>query len=84
MKKLTEIADGYVGYTEGANNDTTFGKWYKLNHQPWCAMAVSKIFHEAGLIRSVAPKTKAKGFASCDEWLKYLSANGQLVPIGDA
>jgi hypothetical protein len=84
VKKLTEIADGYVGYTEGANNDTTFGKWYKLNHQPWCAMAVSKIFHEAGLIKAVAPKTKAKGFASCDEWLKYLAANGQLVPIGQA
>ena len=81
---LTEIADGYVGYVEGTNNDTVFGKWYKLNHQPWCAMSASKIFHEAGLIKAVAPKTKPKGFASCDQWLKHLAANGQLVPIGEA
>ncbi len=84
MKKITKIANGYVGYTEGPNNDTKFGKWFGLNYQPWCAMAVSKIFHEAGKIGAVAPKTKPKGFASCDEWLKHLSKNGQLVPIGEA
>ena len=47
-------------------------------------MAASKAFYEAGMIDQVAPKTKPKGFASCDEWLKYLSKNGQLVPIGQA
>ena len=81
---LTEIADGYIGYTEGPNNDTTFGKWYKLNNQPWCAMSASKIFHEAGMIKAVAPKSNPKGFASCDQWLKYLTANNQFVPIGQA
>ncbi len=84
MKSLKEIADGYVGYTETGNNNTTFGKWFGLNNQPWCAMAASKAFYEAGMIDQVAPKTKPKGFASCDEWLKYLSKNGQLVPIGQA
>ena len=84
MKSLKELADGYVGYTETGNNDTTFGKWFGLNNQPWCAMAASKAFYEAGMIDQVAPKTKPKGFASCDEWLKYLSKNGQLVPIGQA
>ena len=84
MKSLTEIANAYIGYTEGPNNDTTFGKWYGLNNQPWCAMAASKVLHEAGLIDTVAPKSKPKGFASCDEWLKYLTKNNQLVPIGQA
>lgn len=84
MKSLKESADSYVGYTEGANNDTSFGKWFGLNNQPWCAMAASKIYHEAGLISTVAPKSKPKGFASCDEWLKYLTKNNQLVPIGQA
>ena len=84
MKSLTESADSYVGYTEGKNNDTSFGKWFGLNNQPWCAMAASKIYHEAGMIDTVAPKTKPKGFASCDEWLKYLTKNNQLVPIGQA
>jgi hypothetical protein len=47
-------------------------------------MSASKIFHEAGRILEVAPKTKPKGFASCDEWLKYLTKNNQLVPVGQA
>jgi len=80
--KLTELCEASIGYTEGANNDTTFGKWYGLNNQPWCAMSASKMYFDAGGIKSVA-NTK-KGFASCDAWLKYLAAQGQLVPIGEA
>lgn len=84
MSTVQEIAKSLVGYTEVANNDTSFGKWYGLNNQPWCAMVASKIFFDAGEIRTVAPKTKPKGFASCDEWLKYLAKNNQLVPINQA
>lgn len=83
MKVLEEAAK-YLGYTEGENNNTQFGKWYGLNYQPWCAMSVSKIFYDAGAILSVASKSKRKGYASCDEWLKYLAKNNQLVPIGQA
>lgn len=81
---VLEIADKLVGYKEGINNDTVFGKWYGLNHQPWCAMSASKVFFDAGKIASVAPKSKTKGFASCDEWLKYLAKNNQIVPVGQA
>ena len=82
MKRLTEIAEGYIGYMEGPNNDTPFGKWFGLNNQPWCAMAVSKILHEAGILEGYT--NKKKGHASCDEWLKHLAKNNQLVPIGEA
>jgi hypothetical protein len=82
IKKLMELCEASVGYTEGANNDTTFGKWYGLNNQPWCAMSASKMYFDAGAIASVA-NTK-KGFASCDAWLKYLTKNNQIVPIGQA
>jgi len=71
-----------LNYTEGPNNDTTFGKWFGLNNQPWCAMSASKMYFDAGAIESVA-NTK-KGFASCDAWLKYLTKNNQIVPIGQA
>ena len=84
MSKVLELCKASVGYVEGKNNNTTFGKWFGLNFQPWCAMANSKIFFDAGEIRSVAPKNKPKGFASCDEWLKYLTKNNQIVPIGQA
>lgn len=84
MIKVLEIAKSNLGYIEGKNNATKFGKWYGLNNQPWCAMAASKIFYDAAVIRSVAAKTKPKGYASCDEWLKYLAKGNQLVPIGQA
>jgi hypothetical protein len=82
VNKLIELCNASVGYTEGVNNDTTFGKWFGLNNQPWCAMAASKMFFDAGAIKAVA-NTK-KGFASCDAWLKYLTKNNQIVPIGQA
>ena len=82
LSKVMELCKASVGYTEGANNDTTFGKWFGLNNQPWCAMAASKMYFDAGIIGSVA-NTK-KGFASCDAWLKYLTKNNQLVPLGQA
>jgi hypothetical protein len=82
LNKVIELCKASEGYTEGPNNDTTFGKWFGLNNQPWCAMSASKMYFDAGMIASVA-NTK-KGFASCDAWLKYLTKNNQLVPVGQA
>lgn len=82
VKKILALCAAHVGYTEGPNNDTEFGKWFGLNNQPWCAMSASKMFFDAGAISTVA-NTK-KGFASCDQWLKYLTKNNQIVPVGQA
>ena len=60
LSKAKAYAD--AKYQEGKNNDTIFGEWYGLNHQPWCAMFVSKCFDEAGLVKLVAASGK-KGFA---------------------
>jgi hypothetical protein len=81
-KKLMALCEASLNYTEGTNNDTTFGKWFGLNNQPWCAMSASKMYFDAGAIKTVA-STK-KGYASCDQWLKYLTKNNQIVPIGQA
>lgn len=80
---IVNIAKEQLGYEEGTNNDTKYGKWYGLNHQPWCAMFVSWVYQKAGLSKSVAA-TSAKGFASCDAGLKWFSKRNQLVPIGQA
>lgn len=82
INKVLELCKASVGYTEGPNNDTVYGKWFGLNNQPWCAMAASKMYFDAGIIKAVA--NTRKGFASCDLWLKYLTKNNQLVPIGQA
>jgi cell wall-associated NlpC family hydrolase len=70
-------------YREGENNDTIMGKWFGLNHQPWCAMFVSYAFNEAGLVNLVAAQSP-KGFASCNAGLKWFAKNNQIVPVGQA
>ena len=82
IKKVLDLCNAAVGYKEGVNNDTPYGKWFGLNNQPWCAMSASKMFFDAGGIKAVSDKPK--GYASCDAWLKYLTKNNQLVPIGQA
>lgn len=76
-------AKSQLGYKEGANNDTMYGKWYGLNHQPWCAMFVSWCFNEHGESLKIAAQTK-KGFASCDLGLKWFAKRGKLIPVGQA
>jgi hypothetical protein len=80
---VVDIAKQEIGFQEGANNDTKFGKWYGLNNQPWCAMFVSWCFVQAGLGAKIAASTK-KGFASCDAGLKWFAKKNKLVPIGQA
>ena len=80
---LIEIAKAELGYQEGANNDTKYGKWYGLNNNPWCAMFVSWVFNQAGLVKHIAASSK-KGFASCAAGLTWFTKKNKLVPIGQA
>ena len=32
IEKVLELCKASLGYTEGPNNDTTFGKWFGLNN----------------------------------------------------
>lgn len=80
---VVDIAKSQLGYKEGSNNDTMYGKWFGLNNQPWCAIFVSWCFDQAGMTSKVAAQTK-KGFASCDVGLKWFSKNNKLVPVGQA
>ena len=57
--RIIEIAIGELGYAEGYNNDTKYGDWYGLPHEPWCAMFVSWCAAQACL-SDIIPK-----FASC-------------------
>lgn len=83
MSKVVEVAQSQIGYKEGKNNNTIFGKWFGANNQPWCAMFVSWCFNEAGLITKIAAQSK-KGFASCDLGLKWFAKKGKIIPVGQA
>lgn len=80
---VVSVARGELGYQEGANNDTKYGKWYGLNNNPWCAMFISWCFTQAGQSAAVAASSR-KGFASCDAGLKWFTKKNKIVPIGDA
>lgn len=80
-RQALRAARKHVGYVEGTNNNTKFGKWYGLNFQPWCAMYVSFVMDAIGLghIR----------YASCDvgmanfrngKWGKWIPASGTPRP----
>jgi hypothetical protein len=80
---LIDIARNEIGFQEGPNNNTKYGKWYGLNNNPWCAMFVSWVYNEAGLVKHIAASGK-KGFASCAAGLNWFTKKNKLVPIGDA
>lgn len=81
--KIIEIAKAELGYQEGPNNDTKYGKWYGLNHQPWCAMFISWVYNEAGYVKDVSPAGRG-GFSSCAAGLNWFTKKNKLVPIGEA
>lgn len=66
------VAD--LGYKEGPNNDNKFGKWYGVNNEPWCAMAVSYWCHKGGL----AAGTFAKA-ASCTVAMHWAIRNKMWI-----
>jgi hypothetical protein len=79
VDKVIQIAKAQAGYKEGVNNQTTFGKWYGLDHEPWCAMFVSWCFAQAGVIKLIAQSPK--GFAGCQSMEVWAKAKKMTVPV---
>ncbi len=50
---IVGVALTQIGYTEGENNDNKYGSWYRLNHEPWCAIFVSWCARQADIPLSV-------------------------------
>lgn len=75
---VLEAARSQIGTLEGKNNDSKYGKWYGLNHNPYCAMFVSWCFAEANLSNLVAAQSK-KGFALCSAGLAWFQKQKLVV-----
>lgn len=80
--KIIEIAKKEVGYKEGKNNDTKYGKWYGLNNQPWCMMFVEWVVNQAGEGKKIV---KTAGCEFFEAWAKRndLIVATNLVQEGD-
>jgi hypothetical protein len=75
--KILELAAKEVGYKEGLNNANKFGEWFGLNNEPWCMIACSKIYADAGFI--LKHGGWLKGYASVPELYKQAKARGWLT-----
>ncbi|MGW8975128.1 peptidoglycan-binding protein [Streptomyces platensis] len=73
MDAMIAAAAADVGYKEGRNNDTKHGRWYGLNFNPWCDMAVSMWADKSGN-GSVVGR-----FAYCPSHVNWFRARGQFV-----
>lgn len=56
LDDILQVARSQVGYTEGKNNDTPYGRWYGMNHEPWCAIFISWCADQADIPTTVIPK----------------------------
>ncbi len=71
---LIKVAEGQLGYHEGANNHTKFGDWYAkgFGYEPWCAMFVSWCADKANLSKEVGrfayTPSQADWFKSQRNW----------------
>ncbi|MFE4355102.1 peptidoglycan-binding protein [Kitasatospora sp. NPDC056800] len=59
------------GYKEGRNNDTTFGRWYGLNNEPWCDMWISYCASASGNADVIGR------FAYCPSHVNWFKQRGQ-------
>lgn len=73
--KIIEIAKKEVGYKEGKNNDTKYGKAFGLNNQPWCAEFVWWVAAQAG------EGSKILKTAGCEALEAWARKNDLIVPV---
>jgi len=94
IRRLVEIALSQVGIyernsdgTRGDGNFTKYGEWFGLDGHPWCAMFVSWVANEAGLLGDVIPKhaSTSMGVQAYMERGLYERRNSGYIPReGDA
>lgn len=77
-RQILDVAARDLGYTESppGSNSTKYGRWYGLDNQPWCMMAVQYWFMRAGS-SDLIPRT-----ASCTELMQAARRLRQWVTSG--
>jgi hypothetical protein len=51
---IQELKKGFK--ENNSDNKNPYGKWYKCDGQPWCAIFVSWCANEAGILNTIVPK----------------------------
>ncbi len=82
-QELIEVAQGQIGFVESDNNYTPYGKWYKLNNNPYSAMFVSWCFAKIGKSELIAASSE-RGFASPQIGYEWFKKRNQLIETSKA
>jgi len=82
-EKVAKIAmqEAALNVKEVPVNKTKYGHWYGLDGQPWCAMFVSWVFNQAGLVSLI--NQSPKGYAGCESFEAWAKKNKMTVPVKD-
>lgn len=76
-QQILTVAAAQLGYREGENNDTKYGAWYGMNHQPWCMMFVSWCAAQAGIDEETVPRE-----AYCPSAVEWFRSRGLWAQRG--
>lgn len=72
--QVLAVARSQIGTKEGYNNDSKYGRWYGLNHEPWCAMFVTWVFSQVGGVDLIYGK-----FAYCPNGRDRFASHSRLT-----
>lgn len=82
VARVLSVARSQIGYREGANNDTKFGKAYGLNHQPWCGMFQWWVFDQADALDLVGGRKLQAYTPTFANWFQDAGRWGQTPKVG--
>lgn len=72
LTKVLNIARSQLGYREGRNNNTKFGRWYGMNNVSWCDIFISWVGVTANardiVGRAAYTPSHAQWFRSQNRW----------------
>lgn len=69
---LLNVTRSQIGYREGRDNDTKFGKWYGMNHAAYCAIGLSWSAAVADALDIMGGK-----WAYCPYWVNHWKQVGR-------
>lgn len=72
--QMLNEARSQVGYREGKNNDNKYGIWYGMNHQPYCAIALTWCAARVpGMLTIMGGR-----WSFCPSWANWFRLRGQF------
>lgn len=74
VEKFLNIARGEIGYKERGNNNTKYGVWYGINPGAWCAMFISWVAAQVGILGTKIPK-----YAGCGTGYNWFKKKGLIT-----